>query len=103
MEDEEVSAIQNEAKNVTLWIAEGAEDFDLRCHFWCSENGDVPIRKRDGRAETEVEITPEILQEIVSDHLIIISLIDISLMLLLTYINCIDSPKNLFFRVAALK
>ena len=68
MENTEVSAIQNEAKNVTLWIAEGAEDFDLRCHFWCSENGEIPIRKREGRAETEVEITPEILQEIVSDY-----------------------------------
>ena len=67
MENTVVSAnIQNDAKNVTLWIAEGAEDFDLRCHFWCSENGEIPTRKREGRAETELEITPEILQEIVS-------------------------------------
>ena len=76
MENTVVSAnIQNDAKNVTLWIAEGAEDFDLRCHFWCSENGEIPIRKREGRAETEVEITPEILQEIVSVRLSLTGLI----------------------------
>ena len=76
VENTVVSAnIQNDAKNVTLWIAEGAEDFDLRCHFWCSENGEIPIRKREGRAETEVEITPEILQEIVSGRLSLTSLI----------------------------
>ena len=76
MENTVVSAnIQNDAKNVTLWIAEGAEDFDLRCHFWCSENGEIPIRKREGRAETDVEITPEILQEIVSVRLFLTGLI----------------------------
>ena len=66
MENTEIPAIQNEAKNVTLWIAEGAEDFDLRCHFWCSENGEVPTREGRAETETEVEITPEILQEVVS-------------------------------------
>ena len=62
----EICAIQNEAKNVTLWIAEGAADFDLRCHFWCSEDGEIPIREGEKEAETEVDITPEMLQEIVS-------------------------------------
>ena len=54
---------------MTLWVAKETKDFDLRCHFWCSQNGDIPIRKREERSETEVEITPEILEEIVSDHI----------------------------------
>ena len=65
-ENTEIAAIQNEAKNVTLWIPEGAADFDVRCHFWCSKDGEIPIQEGEKEAETEVVISPEMLQEIVS-------------------------------------